>query len=663
MLTLKDIREMEKMVAKYNEAYYNDNESLVSDKTYDDLVRTIQDWYKENDLTNVGVTSKVGSSLVVNNRLNKIRHRMPMLSLSNSYNLDEVQEFLTKYNIKEWVAENKMDGLSLSVTYYNGKIIKAATRGDGVVGEDVLQSVMQISNIPSQISVTREFEVRGEVLIPRKEFEKINEQQDELGLQRFANSRNLASGTLRQLDTTLVKRRGLKFVAYYICNPINIETQDAVLETLKDLGFEIPNFIVSKNSPNLQSTVDALRHNNEYDTDGVVFKNRYLKEWTETTSKVPKWAFAYKYPTQQVESKLIGVTWQVGRTGKITPVAELEPVVISGTTVSRATLHNINEVRKKDIRVNDYVTVEKAGEIIPQVVGPVVSKRSKLDAIEIKAVSSCPECGGEVVERDSNFFCINPECRSKKIESIAYFADRVNMNIQGLGRSTVTKLVDNGLLTDIPSIYELKHYRDTLVKLDKMSDRSVDKLLDEIELSRKQSFGKLLGSLGIDTVGRSVGQALATKYPNWLALIKGTANQYFDVKGIGKATSDAIRSYMLTTVDSVTLSAIDKANNLSEILPRLTPLCNRVIALHIGENQDHIKGDKFKGKTFCVTGKLPVARNLVKEYIESQQGVFGSSVSKAANFMIVGLNPTGHKIAKAKELGIKMISYDQLMKM
>lgn len=670
-MTREELRDKEDLLYKYNKAYYEDNTSLVSDKTYDDLYKEVEKWYEETGEDNYGPTSKVGSSIKSNSKLQKVEHTFPMLSLANSYSIDEVKEFLNRYDITDWVAEQKMDGLSLAISYRDGKIIRAATRGDGKFGEDVTKAVLEIDNIPKTIDNQGYFEVRGEVLIPKEKFKEINEKQNELGETTYATSRNLASGTLRQLDVSFVKERGLKFVAYYIVDAVNngFNTQKDVLLKLMDIGFSIPRFVTSDET-NISDSIDFLKGDIIYDTDGVVFKNNKISEWISSTAKNPKWAFAYKYPTEQVETKLIGVTWQVGRTGRIVPVAELEPVVISGTTVSRATLHNMNEIERKDIRINDIVVVEKAAEIIPQVVGPVVSKRDKVDTYKIQPITECPQCGGPVRVKDSNHFCVGKNCAGRVVESIVYFADRANMNIQGLGRSTVEKLFNEGLLTDIPSIYKLKDHRDKLISLDKLSEKSVDNLLSEIENSRNNSFGKLLGSLGITGIGRVTAMALAAVYPTWEELLQGAIQRFENVKGVGQLAAQSLFNWMVVGPSTTDTSVIKSTNKLSDYLNGkakfrdiLNGECKAIIDLHIGENSSTKKSDKLSGLVFGFTGKLPVSRQIVSNSITDNGGTYSSSIGKNLNYLIVGLNPTTHKITKAKDLGIKMISYEQFNKM
>lgn len=670
-MTREELRDKEDLLYKYNKAYYEDNTSLVSDKTYDDLYKEVEKWYEETGEDNYGPTSKVGSSIKSNSKLQKVEHTFPMLSLANSYSIDEVKEFLNRYDITDWVAEQKMDGLSLAISYRDGKIIRAATRGDGKFGEDVTKAVLEIDNIPKTIDNQGYFEVRGEVLIPKEKFKEINEKQNELGETTYATSRNLASGTLRQLDVSFVKERGLKFVAYYIVDAVNngFNTQKDVLLKLMDIGFSIPRFVTSDET-NISDSIDFLKGDIIYDTDGVVFKNNKISEWISSTAKNPKWAFAYKYPTEQVETKLIGVTWQVGRTGRIVPVAELEPVVISGTTVSRATLHNMNEIERKDIRINDIVVVEKAAEIIPQVVGPVVSKRDKVDTYKIQPITECPQCGGPVRVKDSNHFCVGKNCAGRVVESIVYFADRANMNIQGLGRSTVEKLFNEGLLTDIPSIYKLKDHRDKLISLDKLSEKSVDNLLSEIENSRNNSFGKLLGSLGITGIGRVTAMALTAVYPTWEELLQGAIQRFENVKGVGQLAAQSLFNWMVVGPSTTDTSVIKSTNKLSDYLNGkakfrdiLNSECKAIIDLHIGENSSTKKSDKLSGLVFGFTGKLPVSRQIVSNSITDNGGTYSSSIGKNLNYLIVGLNPTTHKITKAKDLGIKMISYEQFNKM
>lgn len=688
---MSQIQMKEKQIRQWNNAYYANNESLVSDKIYDDTVAEVLAWYKEHpEIENYGPTAEVGSSLP-NSKLPKIKHNKRMLSLANSYSIDEVKEFLKRYNITSWVAEQKMDGLSLSLWYVYGKLERAVTRGDGEYGEDVTKAACEIKSIPKELhcgfSKIPFVEIRGEVLIPRKKFEEINAQQLERELPTFATSRNLASGTLRQLDVSLVKERGLEFVAYYIVNStdndiyshIKFQTttpggdflsgkyQRDMLELLRDyLMFEVPEHLVDED---IEYSINQLKHNKKYDTDGVVFKNNHISEWTEETAKTPKWAFAYKYPTEQVETKLIGVTWQVGRTGKITPVAELEPVTISGTVVSRATLHNMDEITKKDIRIRDYVIVEKAAEIIPQVVCPVVDKRS-IDAYPITPPTKCPICGGNVTKKDASFYyCVGSNCAARVVETISYFADRSNMNIMGLGRSTVEKLVEAGLLTDIASIYELKNHRDKLIQLDKLSEKSVDKLLAEIEDSRNRDFGVLLGSLGIPRIGRTNGRRLGNTYHGWKALLTDGVKTGFKLAfNCGLETFTGAINWFIDIGDSNLLTGKYaewlKDPNENGIMDFATPQFKRILEVGLGKYEyNEVKEAKLHKLNFCFTGKVPITRNELEESITKNGGEFSSSVTKNCTHLIAGLNPTKHKIETATKYGIKIISYDEYLKM
>lgn len=688
---MSQIQMKEKQIRQWNNAYYANNESLVSDKIYDDTVAEVLAWYKEHpEIENYGPTAEVGSSLP-NSKLPKIKHNKRMLSLANSYSIDEVKEFLKKYNITSWVAEQKMDGLSLSLWYVYGKLERAITRGDGEYGEDVTKAACEIENIPKELycgfSKIPFVEIRGEVLIPREKFEEINAQQRERELPTFATSRNLASGTLRQLDVSLVKERGLEFVAYYIVNStdndiyshIKFQTtspggdfvsgkyQRDMLELLRDyLMFEVPEHLVDED---IEYSINQLKHSEKYDTDGVVFKNNHISEWTDETAKTPKWAFAYKYPTEQVETKLIGVTWQVGRTGKITPVAELEPVTISGTVVSRATLHNMDEITKKDIRIRDYVIVEKAAEIIPQVVCPVVDKRP-IDAYPITPPTKCPICGGDIAKKDASFYyCVGSNCVARVVETISYFADRSNMNIMGLGRNTVEKLVEAGLLTDIASIYELKNHRDKLIQLDKLSEKSVDKLLAEIEDSRNRDFGVLLGSLGIPRIGRTNGRRLGNTYHGWKALLTDGVDENFkSAMNCGFETFKGIMSWFIKEDGNKSINYFTsewmrspRENNMIKFASKEFA---RILSVGLGKYEyNEVKEAKLHKLNFCFTGKVPITRNELEDSITKNGGEFSSSVTKNCTHLIAGLNPTKHKIETATKYGIKIISYDEYLKM
>lgn len=699
---MSQIQMKEKQIRQWNNAYYANNESLVSDKIYDDTVAEVLAWYKEHpEIENYGPTAEVGSSLP-NSKLPKIKHNKRMLSLANTYSVDEVRDMIKKLNLgnDDWIAEQKLDGLSLALWYENGKLTKAITRGDGEYGEDVTESARFVAGIPEYIAELANvpfMEIRGEVLIPKTKFREINKLRDEAGLPTFATSRNLASGTLRQLDTSIVSERGLSFVAYYVVDSLKLsdvmceigllrakannipeadvctnsgEYQNQVLDFLElDLGFEVPSAFFQSGDEGKAIRNLEPSDSDEYDVDGIVFKINDISRWTEETAKTPKWAFAYKYPTEQVETKLIGVTWQVGRTGKITPVAELEPVTISGTVVSRATLHNMDEITKKDIRIRDYVIVEKAAEIIPQVVCPVVDKRS-IDAYPITPPTKCPICGGNVTKRDASFYyCVGSNCAARVVETISYFADRSNMNIMGLGRSTVEKLVEAGLLTDIASIYELKNHRDELIQLDKLSEKSVDKLLAEIEDSRNRDFGVLLGSLGIPRIGRTNGRRLGNTYHGWKALLTDGVKTGFKLAfNCGLETFTGAINWFIDIGDSNLLTGKYaewlKDPNENGIMDFATPQFKRILEVGLGKYEyNEVKEAKLHKLNFCFTGKVPITRNELEESITKNGGEFSSSVTKNCTHLIAGLNPTKHKIETATKYGIKIISYDEYLKM
>lgn len=689
MKTFQEIKQIESMIRKWDKAYYGDNTSLVSDQVYDQTVREVLDWYSANpDVENVGPTANVGSSLT-NSQLRRIKHKTRMLSLANSYSVIEVKEFLDRYGIHEWIAEQKMDGLSLSLCYEHGHLVRAVTRGDGEFGEDVTEAAKEIDNIPKSLKSgfdkLSSIEIRGEVLIPKRKFQEINEQQLEKDLPPFATSRNLAAGTLRQLNTSLVKERGLKFVAYYVINSTDTsimnfiksatttangtflsgKLQSDMLCLLSEyLGFEVPQYTIDND---IEKCIDILRDSSEYDTDGVVFKNNHIDEWLEETAKTPKWAFAYKYPTQQVESKLLGVTWQVGRTGKITPVAELEPVVISGTVVSRATLHNPDEIKRKDIRMGDYVIVEKAAEIIPQVVGPIPTKRG-IVSHEIIPPTKCPVCGATVTTRDTSLYCMGTNCGVQIIAKLAYFADRVNMDIQGLGTSTVEKFVDAGVLTDIASIYELKNHREQLIQMDKLSVKSVDKLLAAIEESRDRDFGVILGSLGIPRVGRTTGRRLASTFNCWKSILRdGCGTRFSNTSGVGESSASDIVDWFIKT-DAISKSKFDQwmlSGDDSLIEEFVTYEFGRLLYVGLGvwEQETHTACNKLAGKVFCMTGSVPISRVDLQNEILSNGGDFTSSVTKRTNYVIVGVNPTAKKLEAAKKNGAAIISYEEYLNM
>ena len=490
------IEELENLIKKCDDMYYNHSTSLISDFEYDKYKKELEKIKGEQ-----GVGSKPNSKFI------KTKHTSPMLSLNNSYNIDDVYTFIDKVEkIKsspEISVEMKLDGLSISVKYVEGKLTQAITRGDGIIGEDVTENVKQISNIPLELNDPLTIEIRGEIVLPIKEFKRLNEERLKSNESLFANPRNAASGTLRQLNPLIVKERKLEIYFYHIVTEIpSIDSQSKVFKLFQEQGIPFGEYVITRKE-NIEGLIDRLKIYKEklsYETDGLVLKvNDFnIRKELSETSKAPRWAIAYKFEAKQITTKLLGITWQVGRTGKITPVAELEEVELAGSRIKRASLHNYDEICRKDVRIGDRVFIEKAAEIIPQIVSVVKEVRTG-NEIKIKEPLYCPICNERLIsfEGEVDTYCNNPECKGRLQGILEHFVSRDGMNIQGLGSNIISLFISLGYLNSIPDIYCLYEHRDELIKLEGFGEKSIDKLLENIELSKENSIQKVIYALGI----------------------------------------------------------------------------------------------------------------------------------------------------------------------
>ena len=589
-----------------------------------------------------------------------------MLSLSNTYNISEIEDFdkrikkiILSENAKdhskelEYILELKLDGLSISLIYENGVLVQAVTRGDGQVGEDVTENIMEITTIPKKLKENISLEVRGEIILPISSFNRINQEREDDGEDVFANPRNAASGTIRQLDKTIVAERGLDCYLYYLVNAENygINTHLESIEYIEKLGFKTTKiFEKYTDFKKLEEAIDKWhdeRKKLDYETDGLVIKvnNFSLYEILGYTTKSPRWAIAYKFPAEQVKTKLMDVTFQVGRTGVITPVAELEAVNLSGSVVKRASLHNFDEIRRKDIKIGDNVIVEKAAEIIPQVVNVVFNDRTG-EEIEIQEPANCPVCNSELAHEEGlvALKCHNPLCPEKVKRQIAYFVSRDAMNISGLGDKIVEKFIELGKIKTIVDIYSLKEYREELENLEKMGQKSVDNLINNIEASKNRDFSKVLYALGIPFVGKFNANLLTKNFKNIENLKNQSIENLLAVKGIGDKVAIAVNTFL------------NNENNWKII----TNLQNVGLQFAINESDlKEIADNPIKGKNFLATGKLQkYKRNDIKDIILSKGGNYLSAVSKNLNFLIAG-EKAGSKLEKAEKLGIRVLTEEE----
>lgn len=642
------IKELVQMINQANYDYHTLDQPKISDQTYDALFKELVELetkypeYKEMD----SPTEKVGG--VVLDGFEKVKHSIPMMSLSNVFNVEELKQFheriIKTTNTFTYVTELKIDGLAVSLMYEKGYFKRAATRGDGSIGEDITQNVKTIKSVPLKLNEAIDIEVRGEIYMPHASFKKANEERLDKNEPLFANPRNAAAGTIRQLDSKIVANRQLDCFMYTIVNAsAYVSTQKESLDYLRKLGFKVNPFDhhVTSIDELIQHIhlYDDLRKTLPYDTDGVVIKvNEFnLYEVIGYTAKSPKWATAYKFQAEQVETVLKDITFQIGRTGVVTPVAELEPVLVSGSKVSRATLHNEDYITSKDIRINDTVLIHKAGEIIPEVIEVVQSKRTNQSPFIM--IQHCPICQAELIRKpgEADYYCSNLSCPGRNITSLIHYASRVAMDIDTLGEKVVETLHELGYLNTISDIYRLHLFKDELKELPGFGDKKVEKLLDAIEKSKHQTLDKFLFGLGIKHVGAKVAKTLIKYYPSIDALKLATFDDLNNIKDIGEMIAQSIVSYF------------NNESNLT-LLEELKSL-----GLYIEHHETNTGETPFKGLTFVLTGKLELfSRDQASDIIEKLGGNVSSSVSAKTSYVIAG-EDAGSKLKKANELGIKVI--------
>ena len=673
---------LRKEIEKHNNLYYNEDNPIISDMEYDKLIRELRDLEESNsnlkveyeiknskvgsgseksENENVSPTEKIGG--IASEKFSKVRHRVPMLSLSNTYNISEIEDFDKRVkkiiDVKkkiDYVLELKLDGLSISLIYENGILKQGITRGDGQIGEDVTENIMEIESIPKKLKEPISLEVRGEVILPISEFSRINQEREDEGEDVFANPRNAAAGTIRQLDKSIVKERKLDCYLYYLVNAeeYGMKTHKESIEYIEKLGFKTTKiFELYNDFGKLEKAIDVWRTKREkldYETDGLVIKVNEFEHYDELgyTTKSPRWAIAYKFPAEQVKTKLYDVTFQVGRTGVVTPVAELEAVNLSGSVVKRASLHNFDEIRRKEIKIGDNVIIEKAAEIIPQVVNVVFEDR-KGDEKDIEVPTNCPICDSELVKEEGQVAlkCLNPQCPEKVKREIAYFVSRDAMNITGLGEKIVEKFIELGKIKTVVDIYSLKDYAEELENLEKMGKKSVENLINSIEESKKQGFSKVLYALGIPFVGKFNANLLTKNYNSIELLKEKSVEDLLEIKGIGDKVAVAVHTYL------------NDENNWAKIVA-LKEIGLQFEAEETEEKE--IEDNPIKGKSFLATGKLEkYKRNDIKDIILAKGGNYLSGVTKKLDYLIAG-EKAGSKLSKAEELGVRVLTEEEFEK-
>lgn len=651
-------QELVEILEKYSYEYYVLDNPSVSDAEYDDKLSELENLEKlfPELITRNSPTQRIIGQVLTG--FNKIHHKYQMLSLGDVFNLEELRiwdrKLCENLNVKNvaYNAEMKIDGLAMSLVYENGELLYCATRGDGTTGEDVTTNVLTIPSIPTHIKIKERVEIRGEVYMPKASFIELNKARKEAGEPLFANARNAAAGSIRNLDSNVAKSRKLDAWWYYLEEPekFNVKTQAEALDFIESLGFKVnPERKVLSNFDEINKYVEEYnkkRNSLPYDIDGIVLKvnDLSLHEEIGYTAKTPKWAIAYKFPPEEVITKLKDIIYTVGRTGKITPNAVLEPVKVAGSTVQRATLHNEDFIKEKDLMVGDYVILRKAGDIIPEVVTPVYARRD-CTQVPFKMITHCPDCGSELVKIEAMHFCLNKNCPSRKIESLIHFASKDAMDIEGMGDKVCEQFFAEKFIQSIPDIYRLANFKENIIQIEGWSYKSTESLLEAIENSKKKSLEKLLFGLGIKEVGEKMAKVLARFYKNIDRLMNESEENLLKISDIGEVCAASIYKYFH-----------DEENiKLIEELKQLGLNMNYLGSETINEN------NYFYNKKIVLTGTLSkYGRKEATEILENLGAHVSSSVSKVTDLVIYG-EEAGSKLDKANKLNVRVMNEDEFL--
>ena len=659
MSAQKRIEELINLINYHNEKYYNQDSPEIEDFEYDNLMKELIKLEEENPelKRNDSPSNRVGGKPL--DKFEQVVHKIPMLSLSNAYSWEDLKDFDSRVREAvgadvEYVVEFKIDGLSVGLNYNNGIFESGATRGNGIVGENITKNLMTIKNIPLNIDEKGELTVRGEVYISKKDFEEINKIQEEQDQPLYANPRNLAAGSLRQLDSKLTAKRPLDIFIFNLedINSKQFKTHSESLEYLKQLGFHVsPEFKVFKTMDEIIEHIKYWTEHREdlgFGIDGMVIKvnNLAQREQMGYTAKSPRWAIAYKFPAERKETKLLDIVVEVGRTGTITPTAVLEPIRLAGTTVSRATLHNEDYINEKDIKINDTVLVQKAGDIIPQVVEVIKEKRTG-EEIEFKMPEECPVCGEPTVrlEGEAAVKCINISCPAQIRRGIIHFASREAMDIDGLGESIITLLLKQDLIKDISDLYYLK--KEQISVLERMGDKSATNLINAINKSKENDLWRFINGLGIKLIGTKAAKILASEFKDLDKLMNATEQELINLEEFGQTMADSVVEFFK---EEKNISVIEKLKEAG-------------VNTKLIESDDADIPKIFEKMKIVLTGTLPtLKRNDAKEMIEKRGGKATSSVSKSTSFVLAG-EEAGSKLTKANDLGIKVIDEEKFLQL
>ncbi|MBK7631553.1 MAG: NAD-dependent DNA ligase LigA [Ignavibacteriales bacterium] len=663
----KRIEELRNEIIKHDYNYFVLAEPVISDENYDKLVKELGKLENENPhlITPDSPTQRVGKDLT--KEFNPVKHKIPMLSLANTYDEQDLLDFdrRVKENLPdsekvEYVVELKIDGASISINYIDGFLQTAATRGDGTVGEEVTNNIKTIRSIPLKIDLSKEktynlknFEVRGEVYMRISDFANLNKEREANGEKLFANPRNSTAGTLKLQDPKIVSERKLNVFLYSIISSNEeFESQLENLKLLTKLGFIVNSqYKICKNIDEVLKVCrkfEEIRDTLEYEIDGAVIKVNSMKQQKllGSIAKSPRWAVAFKFKAKQAFTKLNEITWQVGRTGAITPVAELEPIKLAGSTISRATLHNFDEIQRKDIRVGDAVIIEKGGDVIPKVVSVILNERLKKSKPTLSP-EKCPICNSKLFKPEGEvaFYCENPECSAQVKGRLIHFASRGAMDIEGLGEALIDLFVDKGLITHFSDIYKLKDKRDKLIEIERLGEKSIDNLLKAVEVSKAQPFAKVLFALGIRYVGTGAAQKIADHFNSIDDIIAASEEDISSIYEIGPSISKSIKQFFSYKKNLLLIEDLHKSG------------------LTFTSEKKKVVQSALTGKTFVLTGTLSAfSRDDAGARIISLGGKVTSSVSKHTDFVVAG-EKAGSKLSKAESLGVKVLDENTFIKM